>query len=84
MIYKLTIFCLLQLVRWKGLEADRHLLRCLLSHIDFSTAEPPEPNSKEYYQVQLLKQECRNLLCKPSFISNLCFAIDYPFQRKNV
>jgi CCR4-NOT transcription complex subunit 1 len=71
-------------VHWKGLEADRHLLRCLFSHVDFAIGEPPEPNSKDYYQVQLLKQECDSLLCKPSLVSNLCFAIDYPFHHKNV
>ncbi|KAJ8667643.1 hypothetical protein QAD02_009306 [Eretmocerus hayati] len=71
------------LVRWKGLEADRHLLRCLFSSVDFSTGEAPELNSKDYYQVQLLKQECNNLLSKPSLISNICFAIDHPFHHKN-
>ncbi|XP_012340948.1 CCR4-NOT transcription complex subunit 1 isoform X3 [Apis florea] len=70
------------LVQWKGLEADRHLLRSLLSCIDFSTGEPPESSAKDYFQVQLLKQECTNLLSKPSFISNLCFAIDHPFHQQ--
>ncbi|XP_076649788.1 CCR4-NOT transcription complex subunit 1 isoform X4 [Halictus rubicundus] len=70
------------LVLWKGLEADRHLLRSLLSCIDFSTGEPPESSAKDYFQVQLLKQECTNLLSKPSFISNLCFAIDHPFHQQ--
>ncbi|XP_066592088.1 CCR4-NOT transcription complex subunit 1 isoform X2 [Prorops nasuta] len=70
------------LVRWKGLEADRHLLRCLLSNIDFSTGKPPETTAKDYFQVQLLKQEYTNLLSKPSFISNLCFAIDQPLHQQ--
>ncbi|XP_033331917.1 CCR4-NOT transcription complex subunit 1 isoform X4 [Megalopta genalis] len=70
------------LVLWKGLEADRHLLRSLLSCIDFSTGETPESTAKDYFQVQLLKQECTNLLSKPSFISNLCFAIDHPFHQQ--
>lgn len=70
------------LVQWKGLEADRHLLRCLLSYVNFSTGEPPEPSAKDYYQAQLLNQECTNLLSKPSLISNLCYAIDHPLQQQ--
>ncbi|KAG7189600.1 hypothetical protein KM043_017285 [Ampulex compressa] len=70
------------LVQWKGLEADRHLLRSLLSCVDFSTGEPPESSAKDYFQVQLLKQECINLLSKPSLISNLCFAIDHPLHHQ--
>ena len=71
-------------MQWKGLEADRHLLRSLLSCIDFSTGESPELSARDYFQVQLLKQECTNLLSKPSFISNLCFAIDHPFHQQKV
>ncbi|XP_014599936.1 PREDICTED: CCR4-NOT transcription complex subunit 1 isoform X2 [Polistes canadensis] len=70
------------LVQWKGLEADRHLLRSLLSYVDFSTGEPPESSAKDYFQVQLLKQECTNLLSKPSLISNFCFAIDHPLHQQ--
>ncbi|XP_035741230.1 CCR4-NOT transcription complex subunit 1-like isoform X2 [Vespa mandarinia] len=70
------------LVQWKGLEADRHLLRSLLSYVDFSTGEPPESSAKDYFQVQLLKQECTNLLSKPSLISNFCFAIDHPLHHQ--
>lgn len=73
-----------QLVQWKGLEVDRHLLRCLFSSIDFSSGQPPEASSRDYFQVQLLKQECNNLLCKPSLISNLCFAVDHPFNQQKV
>ncbi|KAG8039882.1 hypothetical protein G9C98_000611 [Cotesia typhae] len=72
------------LVRWKGLEADRHLLRCLFSHIDFSTGETPNTSSKDYYQVQLLKQECTNILGKPSLVSNLCYAIDHPLHHQKI
>ncbi|XP_043501500.1 CCR4-NOT transcription complex subunit 1 isoform X2 [Polistes fuscatus] len=74
--------CCSILVQWKGLEADRHLLRSLLSYVDFSTGEPPESSAKDYFQVQLLKQECTNLLSKPSLISNFCFAIDHPLHQQ--
>ncbi|XP_063987616.1 CCR4-NOT transcription complex subunit 1 [Diachasmimorpha longicaudata] len=70
------------LVRWKGLEANRHLLRCLFSYVDFSAGEPPSTSSKDYYQVQLLRQECNNLLGKPLLISNLTYAVDHPLHQQ--
>lgn len=73
-----------QLVQGKGLEADRHLLRCLLSSVDFSTEEPPEPSAKDYYQVEFLRQEITALLNKPSLISNICFAFDCPLLQQKV
>lgn len=81
---QIDILIVLQLVHWRGLEVDRHLLRCLISYVDFSAGEPSEPSAKDYFQAQLLKHECVNLLCKPSFISNLCFAIDRPFHHQKV
>lgn len=73
-----------QLVQRTGLEADRHLLRCLFSHIDFSSKDPPESNSKDYYQAQFLKKELIDLLTKPSLISNLCYAVDNHFLHQKV
>lgn len=73
------------LVQGKGLEADRHLLRCLLSSVDFSTEEPPEPSAKDYYQVQLLREKLTYLLDKLYLISNICFAFDRPLiQQKTL
>lgn len=63
----------LQLVKPFGLEADRHLLRCLFSHIDFSDAIQASKNS---LQAKLLSQELTALLNKSSLITNICFAID--------
>ncbi|XP_014478138.1 PREDICTED: CCR4-NOT transcription complex subunit 1 isoform X5 [Dinoponera quadriceps] len=70
------------LVQWTGLEADRHLLRCLISYVDFCSSERSESSSKDYFQAQLLKQECATLLSKPSLVSNLCFAIDHPLHHQ--
>lgn len=81
--YKFHIFFIFQLVALHGLEADRHLLRCLFSHIDFS-AEGSKTSSKDLYQTQLLVQECSALVTKPSFVSNLCYAIDNPLNQQKV
>lgn len=71
-------------MQWHGLEADRHFLRCLISCVDFSKGELSELSAKDYFQAKLLKQECNSLLSKPSFISNLCFAIDNPLHHQKV
>lgn len=78
------ILILPQLVQWHGLEAERHLLRCLISCVDFSKGELSDSSAKDYFQVKLLKQECNSLLSKPSFISTLCFAIDNPLHHQKV
>lgn len=74
-------FFYLQLVKPFGLEADRHLLRCLFSTIDFSDASQAAKNS---LQSKLLSQELNNLLNKSSLISSICFAIDNSFNTQKV
>ena len=44
-------FFLLQLVSQHGAEAERHLFRCLFSHIDFSGGDG-KSNGKDQYQVR--------------------------------
>nr|CAD7424776.1 unnamed protein product [Timema monikensis] len=80
--YKQSAQELLHLVTSYGLEADRHLLRCLFSHIDFSAEGSKTSSSKDYYQIQLLAQESCALLTKPALISNLCYAIDNPLHHQ--
>ncbi|KAJ9577751.1 hypothetical protein L9F63_005671, partial [Diploptera punctata] len=70
------------LVTSYGLEADRHLLRCLFSHIDFSAEGSKSSSSKDFHQIQLLVQECVALLTKPTLISNLCYALDNPLHHQ--
>ncbi|VVC27811.1 Hypothetical protein CINCED_3A013043 [Cinara cedri] len=79
--YKSSVQELSDAIQSQGFEADRHLLRCLLSHIDIKEIEGPRNIShKDYYQVQLLAQQCTTLLNKPSLTSILCFALDNPLH----
>ncbi|XP_013980687.1 CCR4-NOT transcription complex subunit 1 isoform X18 [Salmo salar] len=59
-----------------GPEADRHLLRCLFSHVDFSG--DGKSSGKDFHQF--LIQECVSLISKPNFISTLCYTIDNPLH----
>lgn len=78
--YKQSVGEAARLVSQHGPEADRHLLRCLFSAVDF--ASDSKNNGKDLYQTQYLIDECSSLLTKPSFISNLCFAVDNPFNHQ--
>ncbi|EHB01270.1 CCR4-NOT transcription complex subunit 1 [Heterocephalus glaber] len=70
------------IVNRHGPEADRHLLRCLFSHVDFSG--DGKSSGKDFHQTQFLIQECASLITKPNFISTLSYAIDNPlhYQKK--
>ncbi|XP_021921591.1 CCR4-NOT transcription complex subunit 1-like isoform X2 [Zootermopsis nevadensis] len=80
--YKQSTQELSYLVALYSLEADRHLLRCLFSHIDFSAEGSKTSSSKDFHQIQLLVQECVALLTKPTLISNLCYALDNPLHHQ--
>lgn len=80
--FKQTSQELSNLVALHGLEADRHLLRCLFSHIDFSAEGSKSSSNKDIHQILLLGQECSSLLSKPSLVSNLCYAIDNPLHHQ--
>ncbi|XP_033896036.1 CCR4-NOT transcription complex subunit 1 isoform X2 [Acipenser ruthenus] len=64
------------IVNRHGPEADRHLLRCLFSHVDFSG--DGKSSGKDFHQF--LIQECVSLITKPNFISTLSYAIDNPLH----
>ncbi|XP_054632178.1 CCR4-NOT transcription complex subunit 1 isoform X13 [Dunckerocampus dactyliophorus] len=64
------------IVNRHGPEADRHLFRCLFSHVDFSG--DGKSSGKDFHQF--LIQECVSLISKPNFISTLCYAIDNPLH----
>ncbi|XP_072278890.1 CCR4-NOT transcription complex subunit 1 [Pyxicephalus adspersus] len=66
------------IVNRHGPEADRHLLRCLFSHVDFSG--DGKSSGKDFHQTQFLIQECTSLITKPNFISTLSYAIDNPLH----
>uniref|UniRef100_A0A1Y9H2G9 Uncharacterized protein n=1 Tax=Anopheles dirus TaxID=7168 RepID=A0A1Y9H2G9_9DIPT len=71
---------LAQLVKDFGLEADRHLLRCLFSSIDFGDAA--QSASRGYCQARLLATELASLTNKPQLVANVCFAVDNPFPQQ--
>lgn len=79
--YKQSVAVINQLVNQHRAEADRHLFRCLFSHIDFSG--DGKNIGKDAYQIQFLSQEFGFLLNKPNFVSILCYSIDNPLQQQN-
>ena len=66
------------MIETNGIEAERHLYRCLLSSIDFNS--DTKATGKDYHQTQLLKECLTSSLSKPSFASILCYAIENQFQ----
>ncbi|XP_072169675.1 CCR4-NOT transcription complex subunit 1-like [Diadema setosum] len=77
--YKQSVGEISRLVSQNGPEADRHLLRCLFSYVDFGDGKT---SSKDFHETQLLIQECSALITKPNFVSTLCFAIDNPLHQQ--
>lgn len=71
----------MQLVKSFGLEADRHVLRCLFANIDFTEPDDVAENS---LHAKLLVQELGALLNKSSLISNICFAVENVFGHQKV
>lgn len=71
-----------QLVSLHGLEADRHLLQCLFSSVDFS--ESASKISAPSIQNQVLLEQCTSLLNKPSFLSAICYTTDNPLASHKV
>ncbi|XP_064466564.1 CCR4-NOT transcription complex subunit 1-like isoform X2 [Ornithodoros turicata] len=69
-----------RLVALHGLEAERHLLRCLFSHVDFSG--DGKSSGKDFHQTQYLIHEFASVVSKPNFVSILCFAIENPLHHQ--
>lgn len=78
--FKSSIAEISHLVNQHGAEADRHLFRCLFSHVDFSG--DGRSSGKDFHQTQYLIQECCTLLSKPNFVSILCYSIDNPLHHQ--
>lgn len=70
-----------QLIKPFGLEADRHLLRSLFSHIDFADALNASKNS---VHAKLLTIELNAQLNKSALLTNICFAVDKCFAQQKV
>lgn len=64
-----------------GLEAERHLLRCLFVHVDFSDALNTSKNS---LHAKLLGTELVAQLNKSSLLTNICFAVDKCYGQQKV
>ena len=80
-INKQHFLLIFQLCKQFGSEAERHLLRCLFSSIDFGDAIQSSKNS---LQAKLLSSELSSLLLnKSSFVSSICFAVDHPLPGVN-
>ncbi|XP_076470610.1 CCR4-NOT transcription complex subunit 1-like isoform X2 [Babylonia areolata] len=78
--YKSSVTGINQLVAKHGAEADRHLFRCLLSHIDFSG--DGKSSGKDLYQIQYLTVDNGHFLGRPNFVSILCYAVDNPLHHQ--
>lgn len=72
--YKQVVGDLTKLVTLHGLEADRHLLQCLFSSVDFSESKISAPTP----QQQVLLEQCSSLLNKPSLLTSVCYITDNP------
>ncbi|KAK6167378.1 hypothetical protein SNE40_021420 [Patella caerulea] len=78
--FKAVVTEINHLVSQHGADADRHLFRCLFSHIEFGG--DGKGSGKDFHQTQCLIQECSTLINKPDFVSILCNAIDNPLQQQ--
>lgn len=76
--YKQSVEELTQLVLLHGLEADRHLLRCLFSLLEFP--ETTNKISAPSVHSQLLLSQFSALLNKPSLVSSICYVLDNPLS----
>lgn len=65
-----------------GLEADRHLLQCVFSSVDFT--ETSSKISVPSPQNQLLLDQCTALLNKPSVLTSICYITDNPLNKTKV
>uniref|UniRef100_A0A131YE57 CCR4-NOT transcription complex subunit 1 n=1 Tax=Rhipicephalus appendiculatus TaxID=34631 RepID=A0A131YE57_RHIAP len=78
--FKSSVQEISRLVALHGFEAERHLLRCLFSHVDFSG--DGKSSGKDFHQTQYLIQEFSSVLSKPNFVSTVCFAIENPLHHQ--
>ena len=73
--YKNSVTELKDIVQKHGPVAERHLFRCLLSYLDFTS---DNETNKSILQAQLFIEECQDLVTKPNFSSILCHALEKP------
>eukprot|EP00794_Sanderia_malayensis_P019065 gene19065-20980_t len=73
--FKSNVSELKNLVHKFGPEAERHLLKCLLSYVDFAI---DKSLSKDCPQISLLLQELQELVTRSNFVSIICYIFDHP------
>lgn len=78
--FKSSVQEISRLLALHGFEAERHLLRCLFSHVDFSG--DGKSSGKDFHQTQYLIQEFASVLSKPKFVSSICFAVENPLHHQ--
>lgn len=78
--YKSSVAEINRLVALHGEEAEKHLYRCLLSHVDISG--DGKSSGKDFHQTQLVAQELPSLISKPSSVTILCHAIENPLHHQ--
>lgn len=87
--YKQVVGDLSKLAELHGIEADRHLLRCLFAAVDFSDKAPASGHSAKVQPVQsaqslALQYYCGSvLLQRPAAFSNIVYAFD-PNKQKTL
>ncbi|XP_031355964.1 CCR4-NOT transcription complex subunit 1 [Photinus pyralis] len=72
--HKQVVEELLRLVTLHGLEADRHLLQCLFSSVDFS--ESSNKIVAPGLHNQVLLEHCATVINKPSLLSAICCTVN--------
>lgn len=77
---KQVVADLYKLVDLHGLEADRHLLQCLFSSVDFS--ETSSKISAATAHNQVLLDYSSTLLNKPALITSVCYITDNPLNNQ--
>jgi len=78
--YKQNTSEILSIVEKHGVEAERHLFRCLFSSIDFGG--DGKSSGKDYHQTQLLVQELNSLISRQNFVTAICNAVENPFSNQ--
>lgn len=80
---------LLQLVSLHGLEADRHLLRCLFTSVDLTESSTvanssSTSSSSSKLTPQALLEHYDKLLNKPSLLTAISYVADKPISHQKV
>ncbi|KAF2893609.1 hypothetical protein ILUMI_12564 [Ignelater luminosus] len=79
--HKQVVASLSKLVILHGLEADRHLLQCLFSSVDFSETSSNKISAPSLYN-QVLLDYCTTIINRPTLSTAICCATDKPINNQ--